>query len=113
MSHARTCRCDDCWRHRRSCLRRRHILGSLSDGARVGVVTRPEYPIRFALPSAKSGLLLAIGGVGALVIANRIQREHDNGKGLAEQVDGIIAGMVMYATLEHLRVIHRAEAGKE
>jgi hypothetical protein len=54
--------------------------------------------------------LLAIGAVGVMVIGNRIQREHDKGIGLAEQFDGIIAGMALYAILEELRSIHRHEA---
>ena len=74
---------------------------------------RPEDAGRFALPSARSGILLVIGAAGGLVILNRVQREHDKGIGLAAQVDGIITGMAMYAILEHLRTMHRREAGEE
>ena len=121
--HPRACECPGCWRHRR--LRMRHDqLGVPWGGSRaqagmgsgaVGMdggeaLSRPEPRGDFALPSTRSGLLLAMGLVGTLVIGNRISRESAKGVALDEMFDGIIMGMAMYATLEQLRKIHNHEA---
>jgi len=109
--HHRRCECPRCWRQRRLRLRH-HQFGAPVRPAGVGLdgtaLSRPERT--FAFPSPKSGLLIAVGTVGLMVIGNRVQREHDKGIGLAEQFDGIIAGMALYAVLEQLRKIHRHEA---
>jgi hypothetical protein len=116
--HHLACECSNCWRRRRQQFQPRQIRGTAQPPAAppdveiAGIgVPRPERREAFSLPNSESGLLLALGFAGSMVIANRIHREAAKGVKLDEMFDGVIMGMALYAALEHMRNIHNRKAG--
>jgi hypothetical protein len=118
--HPPRCGCPCCWGGRRRRLRMRVVgpgsaLHNSMAGSRnsLGIeVARPEDHSIFDLPSVKSGVLWAMGGVGAMIALGRISREVSEGKRFDETVDGVITSMALYAVLEHMRKIHNSAIPK-
>ena len=119
--HPPGCQCAPCWRRRRRCLRAQvlgpgsavHSAVSESRNGDFGNdggmdVVRPEDRHVFDLPSTRSGILWALGGVGSLIVAQRFSREMSQGKKFEEVVDGVITAMALYWALEHMRNIHNS-----